>query len=197
MKLTEIANEEYYNNEEPILTDQEFDLLSDDGLDISNFRKKADHYQPMGSLKKIKTEEDFLKWVNGNISVTPKLDGNSIEVVFYNGKLVKAVTRGNGCLDENSIIETENGEKFTISYIVENKIKCRVKTYNHKLNKIEYNDINNWFVNDNNEDWFEIKLENNKILVLTGNHQVWCNNRQQYIKVKDIDLFDDVIFDEE
>lgn len=99
--LTEIANEEYYNNDEPILSDNEFDLLSDDGLDISNFRNKTDHFQPMGSLKKIKTEKDFLKWIGGDISVTPKLDGNSIEVIFDNGELVKAVTRGDGFVGNN------------------------------------------------------------------------------------------------
>ena len=95
-KFKELANEAYYNSGEPILTDNEFDLISDVGLEIKNFRTKVKHHQPMGSLNKIKTKEDFEKWGKGSFTLTPKLDGNSIEVVFFNGELVRGITRGNG-----------------------------------------------------------------------------------------------------
>jgi len=94
--LIEVANEEYYNKETPILSDHEFDLLDDNGLNISNFRKKAKHFQPMGSLKKIKNEKDLVYWCGREIKVTPKLDGNSIELVYLFGSFVQAITRGNG-----------------------------------------------------------------------------------------------------
>lgn len=96
MDIEQAANDAYYNQEEPLITDEEFGLLSDTGLEIVNFRNKTEHNQPMGSLKKIKTEEDFNKWVSGNYKVTPKLDGNSIELVFKNGNMIKAITRGDG-----------------------------------------------------------------------------------------------------
>ena len=138
MKLTEIANEEYYNNEEPILTDQEFDLLSDDGLDISNFRKKTDHHQPMGSLKKIKTEEDFLKWVNGDISVTPKLDGNSIEVIFHNGEFVKAVTRGNGFIGNDVTDKIEHCKFIGCPKMKEGTYSYKAEAIMKKVHQKDY-----------------------------------------------------------
>lgn len=97
-KIIEVANEAYYNSENSILTDKEFDLLSDSGLEIKNFRNKTDHFQPMGSLKKIKTKEDYEKWRKDQtkINLSPKLDGNSIELVLENSKIKKAITRGDG-----------------------------------------------------------------------------------------------------
>ena len=97
MGIQEQANDAYYNSDEKIITDHEFDLLADTGMEIANFRNKVDHFQPMGSLKKIKTEDEFEKWRGGKSFIsTPKLDGNSIELVYKNGKLVQAITRGDG-----------------------------------------------------------------------------------------------------
>jgi DNA ligase (NAD+) len=95
--LLDAANNAYYNKEEKVITDQEFDLLADDGLEIRNFRVKTEHFQPMGSLKKLKTQDDFEKFAKrASVSCTPKLDGNSIELVYEDSVLVKAITRGDG-----------------------------------------------------------------------------------------------------
>ena len=195
MKLTEQANDSYYNDDEELLTDDEFNLLSDNGLETRNFRVKTDHHQPMGSLKKIKTEEEFYKWAKGDyFVVTPKLDGNSIEMVFDNGKLIKAITRGNGCLDENSIVEFENGQLDSISNVIKNKNGGKIKSYNHLTEKIEYKEITNWFINQNDKSWFEIELENGKKLKLTENHQVWSVDRQMYIKAKYLRKDENLLF---
>ncbi len=100
MSLVEEANNAYFNAEDgkPIITDKEFDLLAENGLDIQNFRNKTEHFQPMGSLKKIKEEEDFAKWrpEGAEIKITPKLDGNSVEIVVVDGKFACGITRGDG-----------------------------------------------------------------------------------------------------
>jgi hypothetical protein len=83
-----------------------------------------------------------------------------------------------GCLHGDSIIEFEDGKKLKIKDVVNSKIKGNVKSYNTKTKKIEYKPIIDWMINledinrDNNE-WFEITLENNKKIILTGNHRVW------------------------
>jgi DNA ligase (NAD+) len=104
-----------YDTGEPILTDQEFDLLADNGLDLDsrNFRTKVEHTIPMGSLDKIKTVDDLARWLrnysNAILIVMPKLDGSSISLSYKNGELTRAVTRGDGAygnLITDNIMET-------------------------------------------------------------------------------------------
>lgn len=73
---------------------------------------KAKHQIPMGSLDKVNTPAEFTKWVentypDGKLLVTEKLDGLSIEVIYENGSLVQAITRGDG----------ETGEDITSNVV--------------------------------------------------------------------------------
>lgn len=94
------ASNAAYDQGQPILDDQEFDLLANTGIEIDprNFRCKVDHPFPMGSLNKIKTAEDFMKWLGSAkaIAKTPKLDGLSVRLRYVAGKLIQAITRGDG-----------------------------------------------------------------------------------------------------
>lgn len=99
--LVEKANQAYYGSDSPILSDEEFNLLTDDGLDIDtrNFRIKAEHQIPMMSLDKKKDAADLSKWHFKSmpmVAASPKLDGNSIALSYREGRLVRAVTRGDG-----------------------------------------------------------------------------------------------------
>lgn len=125
MGIQEEANEAYYNSDEKIITDQEFDLLADTGLEIQNFRNKTDHFQPMGSLKKIKTEDDFLKWKHGQIRATPKLDGNSIELVYDKGRLIQAITRGDGFIGNDVTDKIKHCNiLYSAKTIAKHSVKC-------------------------------------------------------------------------
>src|SRR5271154_3739838 len=71
---------------------------------------KAKHQIPMGSLDKVNTPAELTKWVDDMagselLFVTEKLDGLSIEVIYENGSLVQAITRGDG----------ETGEDITVN----------------------------------------------------------------------------------
>lgn len=77
--------------------------------------KKVKHGAPMGSLMKVQTQEEFDKWAadardkiakaeragdledpTQEVVVSEKLDGISISLKYDKGKLVQAVTRGDG-----------------------------------------------------------------------------------------------------
>jgi DNA ligase (NAD+) len=72
--------------------------------------KKAKHQIPMGSLDKVNLPDELSKWVTDTspgdeLFVTEKLDGLSIELIYEDGKLVQAITRGDG----------ETGEDITVN----------------------------------------------------------------------------------
>ncbi|MFO0761064.1 MAG: NAD-dependent DNA ligase LigA [Byssovorax sp.] len=77
--------------------------------------EKARHEIPMGSLNKAVNEEELRGWIarcnellqadgvgpiDGDLFVAEKLDGISIEVIYRDGKMVDAITRGDGDVGE-------------------------------------------------------------------------------------------------
>ena len=77
--------------------------------------EKARHAIPMGSLNKAVDEEEFRQWadrcnelgkkqklkeITNDLFVTEKLDGLSLAVTYDKGKLVDAITRGDGQVGE-------------------------------------------------------------------------------------------------
>lgn len=109
-----------YYNEEQEITDAEFDalwdqlkkespkspLLKDVGDTSWAGWPKANHNMMMGSQDKFNNEKDFKDWLRiKNIKfpllVQHKLDGLSIELQYESGKLIKAVTRGDGIIGDD------------------------------------------------------------------------------------------------
>ena len=116
-KLYLKAKDTYYDGN-PIMTDKEFDDLEDElrlwgskvveivgTKTLSGLKKKYNHLSPMLSLSKISSEDDdnppeeeFQKWLKKrniiSLEGTPKFDGNSINLIYKNGKFTQALTRG-------------------------------------------------------------------------------------------------------
>jgi DNA ligase (NAD+) len=137
------ARDDYYNHQ-PIVSDKVFDAWVDELrlLDPTNKAvtsigspvvpsewKKARHQIPMGSLNKVNTPEELIKWSEDigydpgdrfepgdKFLVTEKLDGLSIEVIYENGKLTQAITRGDG----------ETGEDVTVNVIKMGSVKSQL-----------------------------------------------------------------------
>ena len=103
-----------YYNAQPELSDAEYDELEDElrglepgnpllaavGADAADGWPKARHLIPMGSQAKASNPEDFLAWcaktAHDEYLVQYKLDGASLELQYEDGKLSRAVTRGDG-----------------------------------------------------------------------------------------------------
>jgi DNA ligase (NAD+) len=135
-KITSARND-YYNGQTEI-SDQIYDAWVDElkTLDANNPAvtaigapvapsewKKAQHKIPMGSLDKVNLPEELTKWVEDHAAnellwVVEKLDGISIELVYENGKLVSAITRGDGTI----------GEDITSNVINMRGVKTKLKT---------------------------------------------------------------------
>jgi len=121
-KLNEARNA-YYNTGDAILSDSEYDALWDElknidpnnaifesiGADVKSL-SKVKHLMPMGSQNKASNEEEFTKWNrdhNHQHIASFKMDGNSIELIYKNGKLIQVSTRGDGqigeCITNNAL----------------------------------------------------------------------------------------------
>ncbi|WP_051537707.1 NAD-dependent DNA ligase LigA [Treponema sp. C6A8] len=116
-KLIKKYQASYYNGEAEI-SDAEFDKLWDElkaldpdnailqkvGADSGNFAKIR-HVMPMGSQEKAADPEQFLAWAKKHVYdeylVEYKLDGASLELQYEEGKLVRAVTRGDGVIGDD------------------------------------------------------------------------------------------------
>jgi len=92
---------------------------------------------------------------------------------------------GQSCLSENTIIKTEDGLK-TIKEICESKYKGKVKSYNTITGSIEYKNITNTIIQNNNDDWYEIEIESGEKLILTSDHRVYLPELDCYRMVKDL-----------
>ncbi len=124
----------YYNGESEI-SDFEFDKLWDElkildpenpilkkvGADNGNFQKVR-HIMPMGSQEKAANPEQFLSWCANHsypeYLVEYKLDGASLELQYNHGKLMVAVTRGDGSVGDDI---TANAKKMQgIPHVLKN-----------------------------------------------------------------------------
>lgn len=103
-KLTEFldtASRHYYAGA-PIISDEQFDRLAETcGYSKVGARQHEDverHYFPMYSLQKWYEDEAVANPLAGekNVVMTPKLDGAAVSVLYIDGVLVRALTRGDG-----------------------------------------------------------------------------------------------------
>lgn len=111
------ASEAYYNTGKPIMSDEMFDMRLEDlrqfeqetGFILSNSPtqnvgakvltelKEVTHSHPMLSLEKCHTVEELIKFANNKELVASiKLDGLTVSLLYDNGLLVSAETRGDG-----------------------------------------------------------------------------------------------------
>lgn len=125
------ASEAYYNSDNPIMSDYEFDCKYDElkrweeetGIVLSNSPtqnvgattlssiKEVTHKTPMLSLEKCHSTEEIIKFANNhNLVASVKLDGLTVRLTYKNGNLVLAESRGNGVVGSDV---TEHVKQFT------------------------------------------------------------------------------------
>ena len=125
------ASKAYYAEDREIMSNFEYDKLYDElvkleeetgttlagsptvtvGFEAVDELPKETHESPMLSLGKTKDREELKDWLKDKEGLLSwKLDGLTIVLTYENGKLLKAVTRGNGEVGE---VVTNNAKTFT------------------------------------------------------------------------------------
>lgn len=100
-------------------------------------------------------------------------------------KLEGVYEKVDGCCDANTIITTEDGEK-TIKEIVDSSYKGKILSFNIESQQPEMKKVISHSVMNNNNDWYDIELDNGSIIKLTGNHKVWIPKIHAYRKVENL-----------
>lgn len=115
------AADAYHNSASPMMTDAEYDALeaqlrrrapTHPALAAvgspprpGTKRAKAPHSLPMGSQARVANEGELRTWHaaagRGPLHVTLKADGASIALYYRTGRLVRAITRGDGRIGED------------------------------------------------------------------------------------------------
>lgn len=111
------ASDVYYNSGAEIMSDHEYDALYDElealeketgvilngsrtqkvGYEVSDSLKRVKHPTKMLSLDKTKSVDELAGWLADKSGfLSWKLDGLTIVLTYSDGKLIQAVTRGNG-----------------------------------------------------------------------------------------------------
>lgn len=126
----DMAARAYYQESSEIMSNREYDKLYDElealekelgivlagsptvrvGYEIVSSLPKERHPSPMLSLDKTKKIEELKSWIGDRDGLLSwKLDGLTIVLTYEDGRLVKAVTRGNGTTGE---VITNNAKVF-------------------------------------------------------------------------------------
>ena len=124
------ASKAYYAQDREVMSDYTYDRLYDElagleretgvvlansptihvGYEAVDELPKERHERPMLSLAKTKSREELRDWLNGKEGLLSwKMDGLTIVLTYFEGKLAKAVTRGNGEVGE---VITNNAKVF-------------------------------------------------------------------------------------
>jgi DNA ligase (NAD+) len=124
-------NHRYYVLSQPVISDFDFDMMLEElqnletqfpefasplsptrrvGGDITSKFEKVKHVFPMRSLSNTYSKEEVIEWENrvqkvieGKVVYTCELkyDGVAIGITYQNGKMIQAITRGDGEVGEN------------------------------------------------------------------------------------------------
>lgn len=180
----------YYIRDEPIASDEEYDLLYKEVLDFENANpdkildnsptrrlaklpsksskfdklQKIEHIERMWSLDDVFNKKELQTWINRiykNISTDvvfmcdAKFDGASLNLLYENGELVSAATRGDGSIGEQVLHNAKVVSSIPLQIPYKNRIEIRGEVIIEKedfeaINKKRLENNENIFANPRN-----------------------------------------------
>lgn len=192
--LLNAYNYQYYVKNKPTISDYEFDMLLKEletlekqegiilpasptqrvGSDLENEFKEVKREKVMGSIANCYDKDELLKWMQTVVpagtefTVGPKYDGTSCSLIYKNGELVQASTRGNGMVgsDITENARTIKSIPLSIPLMDDCEIRGEIlmpKSSFQKLNKERLEQGLEPFANERNAAAGSIKQLNSRI----------------------------------
>ena len=174
----------YYVDDNPIATDEEYDKLYHEVLDyetenpneiasdsptkrvggvVRDEFSKATHIKRMWSMEDVFTTDEVQEWLDRtvkNVGKTPyvcepKFDGASMNLLYENGSLVRAITRGDGVIGEEVTDNVRTIRSVPLSIEYQGQIEIRGEVVIRKddfeiINKEREAEGENTFANPRN-----------------------------------------------
>lgn len=209
IKILEGASKAYYQENREIMPNIEYDKLYDElleleretgivlsnspsikvGYELLSSLPKERHEKPMLSLDKTKEVDTLKEWLGNQKGVLSwKLDGLTIVLTYDGGRLVKAVTRGNGEVGEviSNNVKVFKNIPLNISHkgnlILRGEAIIRYSDFERINNEIE--DVNAKYKNPRNLCSGSVRQLNNKV---TAERNVYFIGFS-LVRVEDIDF---------
>ncbi len=170
IKIINKANYEYYTLDNPTITDQEYDRYMQElmrleeenptlkrpdsptvrvGSEVIDSFKKVIHEIPMLSLSNVFNESEIINFDERVKKVVPnpkyvcelKIDGLSVSLLYQNGKLVRAATRGDGVTGEDIThnAKTIKSIPLTINQNIDIEVRGEIYMSKDAFNKLNAN----------------------------------------------------------
>lgn len=133
----------------PLISDAEYDKLEAVLRDMQptspvlqavgyNIKDGTTHTFPMLSIQKALTPEELYKWfvntnkANRTVVVSHKIDGLAVELIYINGLLHRAVTRGDGTKGEDVTRSVLHIDEIPIRIPIREEVRVRGEIYMKK-----------------------------------------------------------------
>lgn len=173
------ANHDYYTLDNPTITDQEYDRYMEElqrleeeypqykkvdsptqrvGSEVISEFKKVTHEIPMLSLGDIFNEDEIIEFDEKVKKVVPnpkyvaelKIDGLSVSLLYRNGELVRAATRGDGVVGEDITHNAKTIKDIPLKIKQPTDIEVRGEIYMSKASFKKLNENGANFANPRN-----------------------------------------------
>ena len=103
---------------------------------------------------------------------------------FNFGQTIIITEKLHGCVKWDTIIETLEKGPLTIKEIVDKKLDVKIKSLDIETDEIVYVPIDDYYTIQDEGEWYEIELEDGKIITITGNNPVWLPELKCYRNVE-------------
>lgn len=122
--------------------------------------------------------------------------GRNIHKVNPND-MIAVTDKWHGCVSKDTIIDTIEFGKKTIKEIVDNRLHCHIKAYDIDAQEEVFVPIDDYYLLENDGEWFEIELSNGQKLEITSNNPVWLPELNCYREVRNLSIDDILLISEE